>query len=339
MYKKISKGVCPKRIIMQGIPKIQKVKEHFDNLAKDYDKWKKKNSYYYRNIRAFVKSNVSPGKSVLEVGCGTGELLAATNPHRGVGIDISSEMIKIADRRHPQFKFINAAIEDFTSQEKFDYIILVDILDHVFDVMDVLKSVYRLSHPSTKIILTTINPWWEPVFSIAEKFKAKVPEGPHNFIEKRNITKMMELVDLSSSYSGYLLLIPKYVPVFSFLANTIGVRMWGLNKLAVVPYMILQPTPENTTDLGFGCSVIIPCHNEEGNICEAIKRIPKMGKATEIIVVNDGSTDGTAQKVRELEAEYPNLKLIDYSPNRGKGHAVIAGFAAATQEVLMILDA
>lgn len=319
--------------------KKENVKEHFDEIAKDYDKWKRKNAFYYQSIKSFVRQNVRPSGTVLEVGCGTGEILASTKPARGVGIDVSPEMIKLASQKYPQYQFISSSIEDFQSEEKFDYIILIDVLDHVFDIMDVFESIYKLCHPRTKIILTTINPWWEPILKIMEKLGAKMPEGPHNFIEKRNISKIIELLNFSSNYSGYLLLFPKYIPILSYLANTVGVRLWGLNKISSVQYMILQPSVMNQIDLQLGCSVIIPCHNEEGNIEEAIRRIPKMGKATEIIVVNDGSTDQTSERVRRLEKEYRNLKLIDYSSNKGKGHAVKLGFEAATQEVLMILDA
>ena len=174
---------------------------------------------------------------------------------------------------------------------------------------------------------------------VMEKLKAKMPEGPHNFIEKRNLGKVLEVLDFSISYSGYMLLFPKYLPGLSFFANTLGVRLWGLNKLSSVQYMTIQPRAKNTTDLGFGCSVVIPCYNEEGNIESAVRRIPKMGKMTEIIVVNDGSSDQTAEKVRSLQKDFPNLKLVDYQPNHGKGYAVRQGFDAATQDVIMILDA
>lgn len=322
---------------------IQKenVREHFDAIAQNYDKWRVKNIFYYRNIKSFAKSHIRPQSKVLEVGCGMGDILAATDPKVGVGIDISPEMIKVVSQRHPQHSFICSPIEDFKSEEKFDYIILVDVVDHVADLMDVFKSIYRLCHPTTKIILTTINPWWDPILVFMEKLGAKMPEGPHNFIEKRNISRIVELLDFSVSYSGYLLLFPKYIPILSFLANTLGVRIWGLNKLSAVQYMVLQPMPQNKTNLQLGCSVIIPCYNEEGNIQQAIRRIPQMGKKTETIVVNDGGTDRTAEYVQALmdSGEYPNLKLIDYSPNRGKGYALQRGFEAATEEVLMILDA
>ena len=89
----------------------------------------------------------------------------------------------------------------------------------------------------------------------------------------------------------------------------------------------------------FSCSVIIPCHNEEESIAECVNRVPKMGRFTEIIVVDDGSTDRTKDVVQVLLSRYNNLRLISYSPNKGKGFAVRKGFEEARGEVLMILDA
>ena len=308
-------------------------------IAKEYDKWKKKNVYYYDNLKSLIRNTVRPDSRVLEIGCATGEILASAKPSRGVGIDLSPEMIKLAKEKFPQYAFHCCSIEEFESQEKFDYIIMVDLIDHVYDIIDVFEKAYKFCHPATKIILSTINPWWEPVLSLMAKIGAKMPEGPHNFVEKRNLTKIIEFLDFSISYSGYMLLLPKRIPIISFLVNAIGTRIWGINKFSFVQYMVIQPLPENKNDLGFSCSVIIPCYNEAGNIEEAVRRIPKMGRETEIIVVNDGSKDQTANIANRLKQDYPNLKLIDYSPNKGKGYAVKQGFEAASKEVLMILDA
>jgi asparagine synthase (glutamine-hydrolysing) len=87
------------------------------------------------------------------------------------------------------------------------------------------------------------------------------------------------------------------------------------------------------------CSVIIPCFNEEDNIRTCIEAVPYMGKWTEIVVVDDGSTDETARRARELAKEYGTLKIISYQENRGKAQAVKEGFDHAAGDVLMILDA
>ena len=317
----------------------ESVQKHFDSLAKDYDKWIKKNAYYHDNIKTLVKQIIPPSSKVLEIGCATGEILAATKPSLGIGIDLSPKIVKIAKEKFSQYTFFCSSIEDFKYNEKFDYIIMIDLIDHVYDIIEVFESVYNLCTPTTKIILSTINPWWEPVLSLMEKVGGKMPEGPHNFLERRYLTKIVEFLDFSISCSGYMLLFPKYIPIFSFLANAMGTKLWGINKFSFVHYMVLQPLPKNVNDLDLSCSVVIPCYNEAGNIEEAIRRIPHMGKETEIIVVNDGGTDETANIVKKLQRNYHNLRLIDYTTNRGKGYAVKQGFDAATKEVIMILDA
>jgi len=87
------------------------------------------------------------------------------------------------------------------------------------------------------------------------------------------------------------------------------------------------------------CAVIIPCYNEEDNIQECIKRIPETDNIREIIVIDDGSTDSTSQKVKQLQPSFNNLKLIRVNSNRGKGNALKEGFDKAVSDILIILDA
>jgi len=98
--------------------------------------------------------------------------------------------------------------------------------------------------------------------------------------------------------------------------------------------------PEEGDGYGPSITVIIPAYNEEVGIEKTLNScVAQTYPNLEIVVINDGSKDNTAKKIRDLQGEFPNLKLVDYSPNRGKGYAVRKGFEAATQEVLMILDA
>jgi glycosyltransferase involved in cell wall biosynthesis len=87
------------------------------------------------------------------------------------------------------------------------------------------------------------------------------------------------------------------------------------------------------------CSVVIPCYNEEGNIAECIRQVPTMGAWTEVIVVDDGSTDNTRQEVQKAMQTDSRVRLIVFDKNQGKAKAVQAGFEAARGDVLMILDA
>jgi glycosyltransferase involved in cell wall biosynthesis len=85
-------------------------------------------------------------------------------------------------------------------------------------------------------------------------------------------------------------------------------------------------------------SVIIPCYNEKDTIEEIIKRVRAVGLVSEIIVVDDGSTDGTRDILRAIP-EADDLRIAYHDRNQGKGAAVRTGFQHATGDVFIIQDA
>ena len=85
-------------------------------------------------------------------------------------------------------------------------------------------------------------------------------------------------------------------------------------------------------------SVIIPVYNEVGNIEEILKRVKATQKASEIIVVDDGSQDGTRDILKTLDGK-ETVRVILHEKNQGKGAAVRTGMDAATGEILLIQDA
>lgn len=87
-------------------------------------------------------------------------------------------------------------------------------------------------------------------------------------------------------------------------------------------------------------SVIIPCFNESTTIEKVVARVRAVGLAEEIIIVDDGSTDGTRDILAEMEAEgYADLRIIYHPRNAGKGAALVTGFAHASGDVFLIQDA
>lgn len=85
-------------------------------------------------------------------------------------------------------------------------------------------------------------------------------------------------------------------------------------------------------------SVIIPVYNEAKNINEILKRVQAQNLANEIVVVDDGSTDGTRAMLAEVHGKN-NVHVILHERNLGKGAAVITGFRAAKGDILLIQDA
>ena len=87
-------------------------------------------------------------------------------------------------------------------------------------------------------------------------------------------------------------------------------------------------------------SVIIPCYNEVEYIDDVIKSVEAVNLADEIIVVDDGSVDGSREVLQRIEAENrPHLRVLYHEHNQGKGAALVTGFHAATSDVLLIQDA
>jgi glycosyltransferase involved in cell wall biosynthesis len=88
-------------------------------------------------------------------------------------------------------------------------------------------------------------------------------------------------------------------------------------------------------------SVVIPCYNECTTIEDVVEAVRASGTAHEIIIVDDGSTDGTRDILAKMNADNGDglLHIIYHSHNQGKGAAVRTGFEAATGNVFLIQDA
>lgn len=322
--------------------KKQKVIENMDKLAVKRDKWIKRNNYYYKDLIKFLKYNIPKDSSILEIGCGTGYLLNNLNPKKGVGIDISSEMIRIAKENYPDLTFLQMDAENITLNEKFDFIIISDTLGYIEDIQKIFYSMKRVCHLDTRIIITHHNFLWQPLLSLAEVLRFKMPHIKLNWVNNVDIINLLLLEDFDIVKDGKRFIFPKFLPILSWFFNKYIAHLPFFNSLCLTGYIIGRPSairPKNNKL--FSVSVIIAARNEKGNIENAVKRIPKMGKHTEIIFVEGYSTDNTLEEIKRVAKKYKNVLDIKYAvqDGKGKGDAVRKGFAMATGDILMILDA
>jgi glycosyltransferase involved in cell wall biosynthesis len=88
-------------------------------------------------------------------------------------------------------------------------------------------------------------------------------------------------------------------------------------------------------------TVVVPAYNEEKGIEGVVERLCSLdlGVPTTILVVNDGSTDGTSAKLEALKERFPALRVVEHRHNRGYGAALKTGFGLATTDVVVITDA
>ena len=105
-------------------------------------------------------------------------------------------------------------------------------------------------------------------------------------------------------------------------------------------HTLREPQTSRTVNPNLTLSVIIPCYNEAHSIEEVLGRVEDVGIANEIVIVDDGSTDGTRDILARIEAEKrPSVRILYHDHNQGKGAAIVTGFAAATSDVFLIQDA
>jgi glycosyltransferase involved in cell wall biosynthesis len=98
-----------------------------------------------------------------------------------------------------------------------------------------------------------------------------------------------------------------------------------------------KQTEERQMADGVSISVVIPVYNEVKTVGEVINRVLDCGYDAEVIVVDDSSTDGTREYLKQLE--HPKVRAFYHAVNRGKGAALRLGFAAAKNAFVIVQDA
>jgi SAM-dependent methyltransferase len=319
----------------------ERLRRCFDEAAPTRDAWKARFPTYHREIERLCRSLIPAGTSVLEVGCGTGDLLHALGAKRGVGLDISPRMVEAARSKYPDLEFHVGDVEMTDWHEQFDYIVLSDVVGHLEDIWTAFRRLRSACHPGTRVIVTYYSYLWEPVIRAAERLRLKMPQALQNWVPPQDLVNLALVSGFEPLKQGHWLLCPVGIPLLAPLANRLLAQLPGLRRLDLVHYLVMRPEPVAREVRSLACSVIVPCRNEVGNVAQTVARIPRMGPRTEVIFVDGDSSDGTGQAVETGIPTRPDLEIrvLRQVPATGKGDAVRRGFDAATGDVLMILDA
>ena len=316
--------------------------DFFEAIAPERDKWKKKNNYYWEDVEKLCSFLIPEDSAVLEIGCGTGDLLAHINARKKVGIDYSRNMIGIAKRKYPDINFIVMEAENLNFKGKFDYVILSNLIGYLENIQKVFAELKKVCHPHSKVIVTYYNFLWQPVLNMAVMLNLRMKQPQQNWLSKQDIKNLLYLAGFDAFKEGERLLLPVNIPFVSRFFNKYLGKLPLLKKLCVTNYVIAKPFQiESDYKEKYSVSVIIPTRNESGNIENAILRTPRMGRHTEIILIEGNSKDDTWGKIQDIHEKYKDeydIKIAQQD-GKGKGDAVRKGFDMAKSDILMILDA
>jgi SAM-dependent methyltransferase len=314
---------------------------HWNKVAQKMHRWRGWGGYYHRRLNEIYSRFIPAGSRVLEIGCGNGNLLASLKPQNGVGVDFSAEMTALATQLHPELRFVTANAEDFKLDEKFDYVILSDILNEVWDVQALFEHLKPFLNANGRVLINLHSRLWELPLTLAVSLGLSKPGLGKNWLTVSDIDNLMNLSGFESIRATHEILFPIGIPLLAPFLNRFLVRFWPFNQLALTNFIVARRQPDAISSQKLPLvSVIVPARNEAGNIENILKRTPEMGGGTEIVFVEGHSSDNTWEAIQQGIKAHPEKRCLSMQQTgKGKGDAVRLGFSEATGKVLMILDA
>lgn len=317
----------------------QKRRGHWDKIALNKPE-SIGGRYYHKRLRTLYRNLVAENHSVLEIGCGQGDLLASLKPSLGVGCDLSGEMLQRARDKHPELAFVQADGHKLPIKGKFDFIVLSDLINDAWDVQALFTQLRPLCTPQTRIIVNYFSRLWQLPLDLGRLLNLSRPTLTQNWLARDDVNNLFELVGMEIVRGFSDIVFPLQIPLLTPLLNRYLGKFWPFIYFSLTNFTVARfPAPEQEQPEPT-VSVIVPARNEAGNIAAVFERTPRMGANTELVFVEGHSRDDTWQVIEQEIAKHPDWDAVAFrQTGEGKGDAVRLGFEKASGDVLMILDA
>ena len=321
----------------------QAIRRLADASAPERRTWLARGAFFHDEDLLYLKFLIPEGARVLELGCGTGELLAALKPSFGVGVDFSAGMIAQARQVHPDLTFFVGDVEDPAFVRSlpgpFDFIVVVDTLGALDDCQAMFENLHDLCTRETRLVVGYFSHLWYPALKSAEAVGLKMPQPPQNVLSPADVRALVALADFEAVKNEKRVLLPVRLLGVGRFVNRFVAPLPLIAGLCLRHYTVCRSLRRCATDVT-SATIAIPTRNERGNIEAAVKRIPRFVDALEIIFVEGHSRDGTWEEIERVAAAYPHYDIKAMrQPGTGKRDAVFTALEAARGDVLIILDA
>ncbi len=296
--------------------------------------------YYRKLIGNYLSFYLPPETNVLIVGDDAPRLARRLHPERCTVIIKTEE--EAAEWRPWLDETVRllVGVDPTSIDERFDVVILSNVIGYWSDIQTELEKLRSICHAGTRVMITHYSALWQPLIRLAERLGMKKKQPYASWLAPEDIGNLLGLAGFDVVRKNFKILCPIYIPLIAEFCNYVLANLpffWRLSLLEIVSAR-LAPQPELREEQSV--TVLIPTHNERGNIEPALRRVPMMGTHTEIIFVDGHSSDGTMDEIRAQMRNFPQLDIKAYMQDgKGKGDAVRKGFGLATGDILMILDA
>jgi SAM-dependent methyltransferase len=324
------------------------VRAFYEEHHASVESFRARRRYFYGYLARLLKARIPQASSVLEIGCGSGDLLAALAPPRGVGVDLSARNVAAARARYPGRNlhfFEGDGAEPRLLAElggPFDAIVMVNVATELHDVQATFEALLACCHARSRLFVYSFSQLWQPVLRTAEWLGLKQKTPAQSWLPPEEVRHMLRLADFEVVRHDRGVLAPVSLPLLSDLINRYLGRLPLLDFLSLMYGIIARPAPHRYLGAHSSqpsVSVVVPCRNEAGHIPELVRRLPQLPPNSEFLFVEGNSSDDTEAAIRRAIETHPErpMRLLKQT-GKGKGDAVRAGFAAARGEVVLILD-
>lgn len=312
---------------------------YFDTHAPRRARWRNRNSFYYKDVEAFIRFLVPAGSRVLHAGSDSADLLEKLEPEYGLGIHPSAPTIAQIASKQKNLTFHHSNLEEVS--ETFDYVVFSDILGHVDDVEAVLLEASVRIPWNGRIVITQYSALWEPILDFASRLGLRMPTVRQSWLSGGDLENFARLAGLETVRRGTRMLLPFYVPLISTLFNKYLGNIFPFTRLGLYHYLVFRKHDARTTIAAPTLSIIVPARNEAGMIDAILRELTDLKCLTELIFVEGHSNDKTYEAIERAVSNYHGAVKILYTKQsgRGKGDAVRKGFDMATSDIITIFDA
>ena len=299
-----------------------------------------------------------PGQTILELGCGElrltrilAQVSRGENPITAVTFQQTPEPNVSAGN---EVEFIQISqLPGPLAGRTFDCIVGMDLLERDTS-SELLEIVYELLAPGGEMVFYESNPWNPFHQARTALLRAGRRRDPRSLIDRPALYELLSEIGFIRVYAAFndFVFAPLTRPLIWFLRNaSILLENAPLLRTTAGSILVHAQKPPRTKprravslfaheSLRGAISVVIPCHNEMMNVRPLVERILELygDYVHEIIPVNDGSTDRTAEVLTELATADARVKPLHRAPPKGVGRAIADGLAAAKGRYVLTMD-
>lgn len=251
----------------------------------------------------------------------------------------TGRLLAVIDAPRKEIVGKNEPFPDLTHErDQRTAILLNGAFNHDFDIQARLLHLKEKLARTSRLVAVLYNPYLRWAYYLANRFGVRKGELPSTFVTRVDLENIAKVAGFEIVRQRLAVYCPWKLLGLGTLINRVMPLVPLARWLSLTSIVVLRPLVPSSQQ---GISCVIPARNERGNIENALKRFPDLGREAEIIFVEGHSSDGTWEEILRVSTLYRDQFRILAAQQTGKGKAdaVRLGFAHAREELLVILDA